>query len=162
MSLPAGTYAPFKIKYLDAGNETSDFEGYGADLTAGNFAAQQTLFTALITAADALVLGVRLAEEYGNKVTHSGVPPINGAMRETKLLIQWQNISNGRRGVRTLPTLDPTIPDYVQNINAKDIVQTTSPPAIVDFIGAFEDFFVDPIDGGAVSVVGLQVVGRNT
>jgi len=161
MSLPAGTYAPFSITYLDAGNEISSFSGFSVDLTAGNFAAQQTLFTALVTATDAITLGARKKTMYGNEVLSSAVVPINGAAREIKLLVQWQSVGTGRRGVVTVPTVDPAIPDYVQNVNAKDAILLSSPTEIADFISAFEDFVVDPVDAGAITVIGLRVVGRN-
>jgi len=119
------------------------------------------LFTALVTATDAITLGARKKTMYGNEVLSSAVVPINGAAREIKLLVQWQSVGTGRRGVVTVPTVDPAIPDYVQNVNAKDAILLSSPTEIADFISAFEDFVVDPVDAGAITVIGLRVVGRN-
>lgn len=161
MSLPSGTYQPFEITYLDAGNEKSSFSGYSVVSSAGNLVAQSALFATLVAATDAIVLGTRTQTRHCSLVTSSAVPPINGAAREIKLLIQWQNQVNGRKGVITVPTINPAIPDYVLNINARDVVLLTSPAEITAFIDAFEAFAVDPVGSGAITVVGLKVVGRN-
>lgn len=162
MSLPAGSYEPFEIGYLDAGNELGRCQGYGESLSAANFDAQETLWAAFLAAADAITLGVRKKDRYNDESLYTVSQPTNGAAREIKLLVQMQNDVTGRQFHFTVPTLDPTIPDYIQNINAKDAVSVTSPAAITDFITAAEAFVVDPLAPlNAVSVVGLKVVGRN-
>jgi hypothetical protein len=162
MGFPAGTRNPATISYRDAGNEIGTFRVYGADITPANLATQEALFTALVNAADAITLGARTKTTYISTTTTVNTQPINGAARELKLLVQYQDDVTGARWTTTLPTLDPTIPAYVININAKDVVQVTTPAAIAAFVTAFEDFAVDPIDNtNTVTVVGLKVVGRN-
>lgn len=161
MSLPAGTRNPATISYRDAGNEIGTFRCYGADITAENRDAQETLFTALVNAADAITLGNRTKTSYISVTTVATTQPTNGAARELKLLVQYQNTTNGARYTCALPTLDPTIPAYVQNINARDVVRLDSPSAITTFITAFNAFAVDPVNNtDAVAVIGLKVVGR--
>jgi hypothetical protein len=162
MSLPAGTYGLAEASFRDAGNEIGKMKLYGATLSAGDFAAQQTAWGALMTAVNALVLGVETRRVYGNEVLYSTTQPTNGAAREIKLLVQAQDDTNGQRMYVTIPTIDPTIPSYVENINAKDVVRVDTPAAITDFISAFEAFAVNPRTGNGLLVVGLKVVGRST
>jgi hypothetical protein len=161
MTLPAGTYAPASITYLDAGNEVSSLSLYGKVITAGTFVADTASFATLITKTNDITLGVNIRHAYGNEVIIGGVQPTNGAARETKLLVQYQDVTTGERYTTTVPTLDPAIPSYVQNINAKDVVRLDEPPAIADFKAAFEGFAHAPRTGNSITVVGLKVVGRN-
>lgn len=165
MSLPAGQYYPFEIAYMDAGNEVGRFSAYGTQITnddaTGNIEEATTAFNALVTAADAITLGVRPRQRYYSEQIFTVAQPTNGANRETKLLVQFRDATTGQRFTATVPTLDPTIPEYVQNINVKDAVALDSPAAIVTFVSAFEAFVQAPTTHNAVEVVGLRVVGRN-
>lgn len=162
MSLPAGTYGLAEFAYLDAGNEIGRGKCYGEILSAGNFVAQQGKWNTLLAAMDAVALGERVSDRYGNDRTFVAVQPTNGAAREIKLLIQLQDSVNGQRGTMTVPTLNPALPDYVQNTNAKDVVQVDTPTEIATLVAAVEAFCINPASGNAYNVVGLKVVGRNT
>jgi len=162
MSLGAGTYQPFEITYYDAGNEPSTFRCYGVVITAANHDAKVTLANTLISAADALALGANAKSVYASEVIANWTQPTNGAARELKLLVQYKDATTGKRYTCTLPTLDPTIPEYIQNINVRDAIAVDSPSEISDFVAAFEAFAVPPDNQGhAVQVVGLRVVGRS-
>lgn len=162
MALPAGSYAPFEIGYLDAGNEIGRCQGYGEPLSAANFDAQEALWAAFLSAADAITLGARKKDRYNDESLYVVAQPANGAARELKLLVQLRNTVTGRTFHFTVPTLDPSIPVYVQNINAKDAVQIDSPAGIVAFVTATENFVVDALAPlNDVAVIGLKVVGRN-
>jgi len=165
MGLAPGTRNKASISYRDAGNEIGTFSCIGADITAANRDAQEALFTTLVAAADALTLGARTKSEYVSQTTVATTQPTNGAAREIKLLVQYQVSSGANTGARwncTLPTLDITLVDYVQNINARDVVDPTVGTELLAFIAAFEAFAVDPANGtGAVEVVGLKIVGRS-
>jgi len=162
MSLPTGSYSPFEIAFKDAGNEIGRFSGYGKLITAANHDAQVTAFGNLQTAAQALVLGAKTRTQYASEGIFNAPQPTNGAAREVKLLVQYEDATNHKRFTATLPTLDPTIPVYVLNVNARDVIQIDSPQAITDFIDAFEAFVVNPETGNACAVLGLKVVGRNS
>jgi len=162
MTLPAGSYQPASISYLDAGNEIGTMRLYGPDITAANHDAKVALWATLLTKTDALCLGERIRDQYDDESTYSVAQPTNGAARETKLLVQYVDGTDGQKMSLTIPTLDPTIPDYVLNINARDVVVLDSPAAITEWITAFEAFAVNPRTGNAVSVSGLKVVGRAT
>lgn len=153
----AGTYASATLSLRDAGNEAAAFHVFGPDLAQASFDASRTLWTNLVTAAQALVLGAKASETYGNTTEFDWDQPTNGAAREIALLIQYKNATTGRRFTAKLPTLDPTLPNYVQNVNAKDVVQVDTPDEIADFITAFNAFVKDPYSGQACEVIGLKV-----
>lgn len=161
MGLPAGSYQPAEISYKDAGNEVGTSRFFGVELSAANFVAKIALWATLLSATDAITLGVRIKDVYNDESLYSYVQPTNGAARETKLLVQYQDITTGETGTTSIPTLDPTLPSYVINKNAVDVVELTAPSEIVDWITAFEAFAVNPRTGNQVSVKGLKVVGRN-
>ncbi len=149
---------PATLSLRDAGNEAAAFSIYGAVLTAGNFAAQQTAWGLVVTDAMALVLGAKATTNYGNKIDYIWEQPTNGAAREIALLIQAADAVTGQRLQAKLPTLDPTIPDYVENINARDVIELGSPDAIATFITDLEAFWKSPYTGNSVTVRGLKVV----
>jgi len=162
MALPAGSYQPAEISYLDAGNEIGTQRFFGVILSAGNIVAKTALWATLLTATDAITLGARKKDVYNDETLYNVSQPTNGAAREIKLLVQYADVTTGERMTTTIPTLDPTLPDYVININARDVVELGTPTEIADWIDAFEAFAVNPRTGNAVAVVGLQVVGRST
>lgn len=166
MGATPGTQNKATISYRDAGNEIGRFSCIGADITAANRDAQEALFTTLVDAADALVLGAKTKTDYVSQTTTATTQPTNGAAREIKLLVQYQVTSGANTGARwscTLPTLNTTLVSYVINVNAKDVVDPSVGAELLAFIAAFEAFAVDPVNGtGAVAVVGLKVVGRNS
>lgn len=161
MTLPPGGYQPATISYRDAGNEIGTMAFFGPELSAANHDAKVALWATLLTATDALALGRRAKDVYNDESTYAYGQPTNGAARETKLLVQYQDATNGQRMTLTIPTLNPTIPTYVVNINAKDVVLISGPTAVTDWIAAFVAFAVNPRTGNAVVVTGMKVVGRN-
>jgi len=174
MSRPAGLYGDFDATYMDAGNEAGRMQGTARVVTGddddSNIATQVTLFDTFMTRVNALVLGDLARQRYVNENTSNWSQPTNGAARETKLLVQYQCTLTGKRYTMSIPTLNPTLPDYVVNVNAKDVVLMTAPTEITQFITAFNAFVVAPdipwngtayaVDP-ACTVVGLKVVGRN-
>lgn len=169
-----GLYGDFGASWLDAGNEVGTMRGTARVVTGtdadSNLETQVDLFDAFMTAVDAVTLGDLIHQEYVNTQVSNASQPTNGANRELKLLVQYQNVLTGKRFTMTIPTLDPTIPVYVININAKDVIQVDEPSAIVNLVTAFNNFVVDPsipFDGTEyavdpeIEVIGLKVVGRN-
>lgn len=146
------------LSVIDAGNERGTFKVFGTVLTAGNFVAKEALWSTLVDAAMALVLGAKVRTVYGNVENFTYAQPTNGAAREIALLVQYKDGTTGQKFTAKLPTLDPTIPDYVINASAKDVVKVDSPTAITDFITAFNAFAINPYTGNACAVYGLKVV----
>lgn len=165
MALDAGTFWPVEIAYRDAGNEIGRMSFYGIPIdvsdATGNIEEAETAWEAFETAADALTLGAKVKSRYYSEITYMTTQPTNGAAREIKLLVQYQDSVTGKQFTATLPTLDPTIPTYVVNKNVKDAILTTAPTAITNFITAFQGLAKAPETHNAVTVVGLRVVGRN-
>lgn len=153
----AGTQSIVSITYRDAGNEPGTLSLFGANLSAANWAAQQALFDTLVLAADALTLGARSRQGYGNQIDIAWTQPTNGATREIALLIQYADNTTGQRFTCKLPTLDPTIPDYVVNLNARDVILMDSPTEISDFVTAFNAVAHNPYNDNACHIVGLKV-----
>lgn len=162
MSLPAGTYGIAEASWLDAGNEIGRLKTYGNILSAANFTTQTTAFNAFIAAVQAVVLGERTRQLYGNETLYAVTQPANGAAREIKLFVQCQDDTNGQKFNFSIPTLDPTIPEYVQNVNARDVIVIDSPTAIATLVTAIEGFVINPQTGNAAVVIGMKVVGRST
>ena len=153
--------SPALLSGIDAGSEAWSFSVYGAKLTAANFDAQETLFQTLVDKAMALVLGAKKTTYYGNEAHYAFTQPTNGAAREIALGVFAKDLTTQERFNYRLPTLNPTIPIYIQNVAARDAIIPTSPPAMADFIAAFNAFAVSPITGNALGVYGLKVVRGN-
>jgi len=158
--MPAGALlgTPATLNLRDAGNEPCTFHVFGVVLTAANFAAKRALWVTLMDAALALVLGDRSGESYGTSTPYDWDQPTNGAAREIALRVRYKDGTTGQRFTAKLPTLDPTLPDYIVNEDARDVLDMTAPAAITDFIAAFEAFVVNPFTGNAAEVTGIQVV----
>lgn len=175
MSRPNGFYGDVSISKLDAGNEIGVMsfvaEAIDGDDTGSNLGTQTGLLATFRATLDAITLGATKKVEYYVTQDLNPALPTNGAARETKLLVMYRCIATGKRYTVTVPTLQPTIPVYVDNVSVKDAVRVDTPASIVNFINAFEAFAVAPdipSDGDgtyatnpAIEVIGLRVVGRN-
>lgn len=148
---------PARISGIDAGNEAWSFGFFGAVLSAANWAAKQALFATLVTATDALILGAKKTAQYGDRTNYAYAQPTNGAAREIALSLQCKDGTTQERLSYRLPTLDPTIPVYILNVNARDAIDPLTPAAMVDFIAAFEAIAVNPRTGNALGVYGVKV-----
>lgn len=165
MSLGAGVYQPIEVSYRDAGNEIGTMRFYGALVAnsddAGNVEELNTAWTAFRSAANAVANGAMTQSSYLWTILFATEQPTNGAARELKLLIQYQDDETGKSYTTSLPTLNPDIPVYVVNKNVKDAVRVDTPSAITTLISTFEALAVAPETGNTVTVVGLKVVGRS-
>ena len=156
--LPAGNYQPATYGLIDAGNERSTIRVWGKVITAANHDAQVTLWGNLKTAYQALVLGNPVYSEYDEKITYVVTTPTNGAARELALQIIAQNAGNGVIYRFNLPTLDPGLITYIDNIGAKDAVDPTT-TEVANLTTAFQAFAVDPRAGTTLLTVrGYRVV----
>jgi len=174
MSRPIGLYGDWSSSYLDAGNEIGTMRGTArvvvGDDDDSNIASQNDLWDDFLIATAALVLGTNVQTSYINVGHSAPTPPTNGAARELKLLVMYRCAATGKRYSLSIPTLNPTLPLYVQNVSVRDAVRTDAPTEIANFITAFNLFVVAPdipyLSGAyainpAVGVIGLRVVGRN-
>jgi len=175
MSRGNGFYGDWSLSFRDAGNEIGTMSGTATaidgDDNSSNLGTQQGLFVDFYTAVAALALGAVVSRSYYVEQILSPALPTNGAARELKLLTLYKCTATGKRYSLTLPTLNPTIPQYVDNVSVKDAVIVTAPATITAYIAAFNAFVKAPdipSDGDGVyatnpacTVIGLRVVGRN-
>ena len=171
-----GYYGDWSLSYRDAGNEIGTVSGCAiaidGDDNSSNLGTQQGLWATFITKVDALVLGAAKKRSYYVTRDLNPALPTNGAARELKLLVMYQCTATGKRYSLTIPTLNPALPQYIDNVSVKDAVIVSAPVEVSSFITAFNAFVVAPdipSDGDGVyatnpacTVVGLRVVGRNS
>jgi len=150
-----GTLATLGLR--DAGNESTTFQIWGPVLTAANIVAQTALWETVYIQAMDLVLGAKEYTQFGNRINALWDQPTNGAAREIALKVAYRDATTGQRFTASLGTLDPTIPEYVINTNAKDIISMSSPGVIDDFVQAVNAFARNPYTGNACEVTGLRV-----
>lgn len=150
--------SPAVLSGIDAGNEAWNFSVFGKVLTAVNFVAQEALWATLVDDVMAVVLGAKKTTYYGNEVHFAYDQPTNGAAREIALRLQAKDATTQERFTYRIPTIDPTIPVYIENINARDVVDPTTPSSIVDLVTAFNAFAVSPVTGNALVAIGIAVV----
>lgn len=174
MSLGNGTYHPASITYWDKSQELASLRVHGRVVTATivsaavvNFTQQSIDWAALVTASNALVNGLIRSSLWVNEVIVNANPAksdINQlAKREVKLLIQSIDATTQARVTATLPTLNDALVTYLPQ--AKDFVAITEAQGageeVVNFVGAYQTYAVNPATGNALVIIGLKVVGRN-
>jgi len=160
MGLPAGTYQNASAAYLDAGNERGNASFYGTVITDVNQVAQAAAWATLLTAMDALSLGNRIRDTYGDKTTYAVSIPSNGAAREIALQAILQDDVTGEKwNIIVVPCLDQALITYINNAGAKDAVLMTT-TEVAALVTALEAFPVrNPrAQANSVSVVGMKVV----
>lgn len=166
-----GTYHPSEIAYWDKSQETGRFEVFTAVVTATstddvceNFASQSTLWSALVTKAQGMVLGLVRSTRWVNEVIVNANPDksdINqGALREVKLQLKYIDNTTQKAYTVTLPTLDTSKVTYLPLVG-DDSVALDTPTAMADFVAAFEAVVVAPDTGNPVTIREASVVGRN-
>jgi len=131
-------------------------------ITAANEEAQSAAWAALLTACDALALGVRVRDRYVDDTTYPAVPPANGAAREVALKMIFRDAATGQTWDSRLPTLDTSLITYDTNYGAKDVVLFTGTEveALVDALAAMP--IKNPYNyANNGALVGLQVVRGN-
>jgi len=147
------------IQFTDESNEKSTFGVTSTPLTSANFDAQQTAFTALRTASQALSLGDISQYAIATLVNPAFTVPTDPfAQRELKWLVSYVGNTSGK-------TFQVEIP--VADIGNDHKVPGSDLAALADadwvaFITAFEAFAKSPDDATeSVTVTTAKLVGRN-
>ena len=125
-----------------------------AELTAGNFAGQETDRNAFIVAVNGLSLGSNVSNQASNidRVVDPGT--LGTGQREVKLEVIYSDTVSFRRYPALVPVFDPDL-----RVAGKDDINT----ALVqwtDFVTAFEAYVLSPA-GNPTSVISGKLVGRN-
>lgn len=146
----------FNLTFTDNGSETAKMGVNIADLTAGNFAAQDAAMDALSTAVAAVTRGtINKDQRVAVETTIPGAPPAsNEAQRETKWLVRATDDVTGFAVTFTIPTADLTF--LVSGTGAMDLVGAEG----AALVSAIEGVVTSRL-GNAITVVEIVHVGRN-
>jgi len=149
---------PVAFQITDYSNEKSTTVLNTTVLTAGNFAAQQTLAAALAAAIEDLTIGELTKQINSVPVLDTPAIPTNPyAQREMKWLVQYQGDVSGKLFSSEIAAPDIT-DNVVPNTDTADITSTDW----AAFVTAFEAYVKSPDDATeTVTVIGAHLVGRN-
>lgn len=158
MGLPVGTYQTASASYLDAGNELGNMKIFGKVITAANEVAQAAAWAVVLTAADALSLGVRKRDTYNDKTTYLGTRPTNGAAREVALQARFYDTVNGQEWIDTVvPCLDISLITYLPGTDLVNMSDGAAVEALHDALIAFP--VVNPYaQANTISILQMNVV----
>lgn len=139
----------------DFSQETSTTSYEGVDLTAGNFAAQNTLMTALADAQQDISIGHIFNDARLASVSQiAGVVGSPYAQREMKWLAQFTDDVTGEKHTIEIPC--PTL----SLLNGSTDVIDTGDALYLAYKAAFEAYY--RVNGtNAVTLNGMRLVGRN-
>lgn len=153
MALPV---SKMTMSMRDYDKEVSSFQVFGVTVTAGNFAAQAGLASALRTAVLDLTLGSQSAASDVSAASKSSIIPTNPvANREDKWLVRYIDDTTGVPYSVELPTADLSL--RTNNSEFLDLAGTEA----AAFVTAFEAYAVSPADAGhTVTVTSIQSVAR--
>jgi len=149
---------PVAFQITDYSNEKSTTVLNTTVLTAGNFAAQQTLAAALAAAIEDLTIGELTKQINSVPVLYTPAIPTNPyAQREMKWLVSYQGDVSGKLFSSEIAAPDIT-DNVVPNTDVADITSTDW----AAFVTAFEAYVKSPDDPTeTVTVIGAHIVGRN-
>lgn len=145
------------ISILDYDKESSTVGIRGDDVTAGNFAAQETLMDAIVAAIDGVSIGTSYKNERTYAVNESAkTPPASKfAQRETKWLVRYTDDTDPiGDGSFEIPAADLAL--LATNTKTMDL----SAGAGAALVTALEAGMVSKL-GNAITVVDVIHVGRN-
>lgn len=169
----ANNFGGGSFTVLDYDREKSNMGFNTAAITAASIAGTLTQFGALRTAIGAIIIG-NFSDEalYVNRTKISNVPATDpSAQRERKWLVQYEDTTQffdapvnaipnaGYKSLHNMeiPTAKFTVTNLPNNGDEADLTETD----IAAFVTAFEALVRSPY-GGAVNIVKMTAVGRNT
>lgn len=154
------TYNDNTINQKTGQPENGTFEVAVGTLTSANVAAQLVKIATLVTAVEALVIGVQAknAVIFDRNVLGAGPAASVLAQRENKWLCRYHGATTFKKFRVSIPTADLTL---LPATNTEFLDLTAGAP--LAFKTAFEDIITSPDDGAeAVILDSVQFVGRNT
>lgn len=158
--MPAlGGRQPVGVQYRDYSGEVQSIRLYAGEITAISLPGFLAAFGALKTALDAVTLGVRSAESWGEETIVSNARPTDKtAQVETEMLVRFQGATTEKPGSFRIPTVDYAAFNY----NGDDNVILSgagASAATTNLISALEAFCKMPDDETeAIVIVGMNVV----
>jgi len=157
--MPAvGNRNPFTVQYLDYSGEVESLRLFSGDLTALTLAAFLAQFGDLQTALDAVTLGTRSKQTWGQESIVSNTKPTGkDAQIETQLLVRYMGETTQKPYSFRIPTAYYTafnyVGDHVVLSGAGATTATTNLVSALEAIGATPD---DPTEG--IIVTDIEVV----
>jgi len=147
------------LTFTDYSDENSTVAVTAEDLTAGNFAAQETESAALGVAIGALSIGSLVKRVVQDIPLDSpAIPSSPFAQRELKWHVDYRGATSGKAFSIEIPCANLTANTVSGNTDNADVSDTLW----TNFISAFEAYAKSPDDPAeAVLFVGAHVVGRN-
>jgi hypothetical protein len=161
--MPAiGGRQPMTLTYLDYSGETKTILLFSGELTAASLAGFLTQFGALQTAMDAVTLGTRSSQQWGEKTVVSNTRPTDkNAQIESELLVRVQGAVTEAPWSFRIPTVDYTAFNYADPPAGDQVIISGAgaSAATTALITALEAVAKMPDDETeAVNIVGMEVV----
>lgn len=148
------------FSFNDHSGEVGVLQVNALDITAANFTDQNTARLALLAAVLAITNGNNRENKWAN-ITRVGntLPSDANSRRETKFLVRYEDATNRKRYSVEVPCADLALAGLITP--GTDLVILTQ-AAIVSFITAFEAFVRAPTTLNPVTVLSMEVVGRDS
>jgi len=159
--MPAiGSRNPITIQYLDHSGEVQSIRMYANELTAVSLPGFLTQFGTLQAAFDAVTLGVRSAQTWGEETTVSNtVPSDKNAQVETEMLVRLRGATTEAPFSFRIPTVDYDAFNYIEGSDKVILSGAGASAATTALVTAIEALCKTPWDEAeAAVVVGMNVV----
>lgn len=161
--MPAlGGRQPVTIQYRDYSGETKTVRLYAGEITAVSLPGFLTDFGALQSALDAVTLGVRSAQSWGEETIVSNErAAVKDAQIETEMLVRCQGATSEAPFSFRIPTVDYTAFNYADPPAGDSVILSGAgaSAATTALISAIETLCKMPTDETeGVVVVGMNVV----
>jgi len=157
--MPAlGGSQPLSVQYLDHSNERKSFEVFAGELTPASLAGFLTQYGAFKSAVDALVLGTRSRDTWGERTYTSNTPPASAnAQIETELLVTYRGAVTEAPYSFRIPTANYAALNWVGD--SAVLSGAGASAATTAFIAAAEALLKSPDDEAeAIEITGIFVV----
>lgn len=161
--MPAiGARQPATFQYRDYSGETKSIRLYTGEITAVSLPGLLTQLAALATALDAVTLGVRASQSWGEETTVSNDrAATKDAQIESEMLVRVHGATSEEPWSFRIPTVDYTAFNYADPPAGDSVILSGAgaSAATTALISAIEDLVKMPNDETeAVVVVGMNVV----
>jgi len=161
--MPAiGGRQPVSIQYRDYSGEVKSIRLYAGEITAVSLPGFLTAFGTLKTALDAVTLGVRSSESWGEETTVSNArAATKDAQVETELLVRVMGATSEAPWSFRIPTVDYTAFNYADPPAGDQVIlsgagASAATTALIDALEALVKMPDDETE--AITVVGMNVV----
>jgi len=157
-----GSRQPISIQYLDYSGERKSITMYANEITAVSIAGFLSDFGDLQAALDAVTLGTRASQRWGEETVVSNTRPASKAAQvETEMLVLMRGATTEAPWSFRIPTVDYTAFNYADPPAGDNVIiaGAGASAATTDLVAALEALVKAPWDETeALEVVGMMVV----